>query len=139
MFSYIQAFNLCVSFKFCVSPLVKRLCCCSTARWGGVHCSLLWLQILRLLFIQLTSLRETDFTCSLPGCFILQKSQVKSENNIQIVYTLLEKGADLYIQNNTGETPVDLIVDPTMKTMIEKYVNVHFSLYQNSHSVLARM
>ena len=64
---------------------------------------------------------------------------MKSENNIQIVYTLLEKGADLYIQNNTGETPVDLIVDPTMKTMIEKYVNVHFSLYQNSHSVLARM
>lgn len=50
----------------------------------------------------------------------LQKTQRGNENNIQIVYTLLEKGADLYIKNKQGQTPVDLIQDPNMKTMIEK-------------------
>ncbi|WAR26287.1 PARPT-like protein [Mya arenaria] len=47
-------------------------------------------------------------------------SNVKNDINIQIVYTLLEKGADLYIKNNDNFTPVDLIIDPTMKKMIEK-------------------
>ncbi|XP_052779793.1 E3 ubiquitin-protein ligase mind-bomb-like [Mya arenaria] len=46
-------------------------------------------------------------------------SNEKNDINIQIVYTLLEKGANLYIKNNDNLTPVDLIIDPTMKKMIE--------------------
>lgn len=68
--------------------------------------------------------------------FTFQKSTKGADNNIQIVYTLLEKGADLYIKNKKDETPVDLIHDPTMKTMIEKYEVLFY--YVSPHTFFDR-
>ena len=57
------------------------------------------------------------------NCSCVQKTTFQSaasaDINIQIVYTLLEKGADLYIKNKEGFAPVDMIIDPNLKKTIE--------------------